>query len=291
MRVARTGSLLALLVLIMTGCGADTSGAHQTSYESRLTEDAGIAVDATMVSDAEIRRPGESFIGHWAHRQVLSGFTDLPVFGATYSETVGTFKLEMIDDVDGVVVLMETCSVVLRRTVDAVTTTIPQQFIDALPISVRPAKIEGDEITIRSYIELNGVRLNNPQEDPLPTDADDPRIYDQDGDNKPGMTVLVAGILDGEVQVVQRTRTRHQGTLTEETINGTVQWAADEEILGADNAALAQGASVEPHMDLEKSWFVARPISQGKTCEEILNEAETLFPEDVGIEPDTAPEP
>ena len=275
-----------LLAGLLWGCGAETAGFDQTSYPVRIVVDAGASADAGAGGDADVIGTNEAFVGHWAHRQVLAGITDLPVFGPTYSETVGTFRWHVIVDEDGVLVLMETCSVVLRRTVDEVRTVIPQQFIDALPISVRPARIVDDEITVRYFIELNGVRLDNPEADALPTDDRDPRIYDQDGDGQPGMTVVIEGIIDGEVQVVQRTRTRHRGTLSAGVINGTVQWQADEEILGADNDLLAQGASVEPHTNADKSWFVARPISAGQTCADILEAEDTFFPEDTGIAPD-----
>ena len=274
-----------LFCSLIMGCGAETDGFGGTSYPIRIVADAQVSSDVGPIRDAGTIGVNGAFLGHWAQRQVLAGITDLPVFGPTYSETVGTFKWQVIPDEDGVLVLVETCSVVLRRTEDAVTTVIPQQFIDALPISVRPANIEDGALNVRYFIEPNGVRLDNPEEDTLPTDAADPRVYDQDGDGKPGLTVIIAGIIDGEVQVVQRTRTRHQGTLSDGAIRGIVGWRADEEILGADNDILKQGASVEPHVDPEKSWFVARPIDAEQSCAEILGASDTLFPEDTGIQP------
>ena len=274
---------ITIFSILNLGCGAETVGADHTDYLAQAVIDSGVTADAGILMDRGVINENEPFIGHWAHRQVLAGFTDLPVFGSTYSETVGTFRLEIIPDEDGVIVLMDTCSVVLRRAIDAVTTTIPQQFIDALPISIRPAKIQGNELDIRYFIELNGTRLNNPETDALPTDPDDPRVYDQDGDGQPGMTVLVEGIIDGEVRLVQRTRTRHHGVLENEVIRGTVQWEADEEILGADNPALVQGATVEPHSQVEKSWFVARPINANSTCDDVLSGEDELFPEDTGL--------
>ena len=88
------------------GCGAETSGSSSSSYAEQTSVDAGVQDDANELRDAETPVDNNPFIGHWAHRQVLAGFTDLPVFRATYSETVGTFKLDIIPDEDVVLVLM-----------------------------------------------------------------------------------------------------------------------------------------------------------------------------------------
>ena len=45
--------------------------------------------------------------------------------------------------------------------------------------------------------QLIGVRLDNPATDPLPTEAYDERIFDQEGDGKPGATATIAGGIDG----------------------------------------------------------------------------------------------
>ena len=46
-------------------------------------------------------------------------------------------------------------------------------------------------IKFSKMVELNGINLKDPLNDLLPTDPNDERIYDQDLDGHPGVTVFV----------------------------------------------------------------------------------------------------
>jgi hypothetical protein len=127
---------------------------------------------------------------------------------------------------------------------------------------------------------VKGVRLENPESDPLPTSADDPRVFDQDGDGNPGVTVHVEvmGLIGGDIYVVQRDRTRLSGVVTSDVaIDGLVEWTSEQSVLGASNAFLLGGTAVRPDPDLSHSYFRARRVEGHVTCADLADVAEALF--------------
>ena len=76
----------------------------------------------------------------------------------------------------------------------------------------RPLYVDGEQWIFGHAVQVQGAHLVMPNSEALPADAADPRVFDQDQDGLPGVTVLIEGILDGSVQVVQRTHTRMVGT-------------------------------------------------------------------------------
>ena len=106
-----------------------------------------------------------------------------------------------------------------------VATTIPDAVVQSIPTREFIALLDGDGVGA-SYqsqigVELWGVKLDDPYNDPLPTDKSDPRVYDQDGDGKPGVT-LDLGHGQCTMAVIQRAISRWTGTVQSPTrIEGT----------------------------------------------------------------------
>ncbi|HEX4447468.1 MAG TPA: hypothetical protein VH044_12055, partial [Polyangiaceae bacterium] len=117
--------------------------------------------------------------------------------------------------------------------------------------------------------------------DSLPTSAGDPRVFDQDGDQSPGVTIQVtlAGTAT-PVYVVQTERDTFSGTadgagnLTASVADDTVQ-----NVLGSSNPLLASAAlTSEP--DSNSADNVARfvRIPAHLACSDLVAQAGTLFP-------------
>lgn len=235
--------------------------------------------DAAIEPDAQGEDLRAPFVGYWAQAQYQAGVSALPVLGDVDTTTIGTLRVEIRpdpDDVDGLIVLTETCQALITREIDVVETIIPPSFIAALEITERRAQIDGARLVAPSFIELRGVVLDDEGE-PLPTEPDDPRVLDLDEDGHPGLTVRVAGLIDGEVYLVQRQTSDLDGVLEGDRLDGLVGWLTEESVLGSDNPALAMGAPLVPDPDPAASTFRSTRISSERDCAWILANTEALF--------------
>jgi len=123
-------------------------------------------------------------------------------------------------------------------------------------------------------LDVVGATLTNADADALPTDADDLRVSDPDRDGNPGVTVLVRGMVDGEVYVVQRGRSSLRTSfVSSDRIEGVVDWSAEQNVLGASARVLRNPPPTEPDPDPTRNRFVAVRLDAGATCTSVLNES------------------
>lgn len=66
-------------------------------------------------------------------------------------------------------------------------------------------RVEGNEVSIGDFGFLLGWDSDQPRLDEIPTDPDDPRVEDRDGDGNPGVSLALEGVRQGQAFVVSRT--------------------------------------------------------------------------------------
>lgn len=283
----RTGSVFLgalLITLALFGCDA--------AAEAELvdaTDVPGGGGDLDGPTTPEIRvldepdRPltPQGLEGAWAQRTVQAAVTDLPVLGQTATRTTTTFLLQAQLEDGGLTLSTTTCALEIDNGTELVRTLVPQALVDSLPVADRHAtvaELEGVWVYEQaSYTEVRGATLLDPVGDALPTTAEDPRVNDQDGDDKPGVTLVVTGLVDGEVYVVQRGTSALSGHATNaNTIEGLVTWTAEQVTLGTDNPSLGTERPSRPDSP-EKSTFRMVRVVDGCTCEDVLSAGEALF--------------
>lgn len=137
---------------------------------------------------------------------VVVGAT-VPVLGSTTTTTVTTSLVE-VDDAGQAVA--RTCSVETKG--PGFTSRMPRQTIAKLPHTRFPLVVDGTTVSF----DLGEGRLGWRGTGAIPTDADDPRVFDLDGDGLPGARLeLDLGAMGSwTLQVVNRGRTALTGTLT-----------------------------------------------------------------------------
>jgi len=155
-----------------------------------------------------------------------------------------------------------------------VSTEIPAAFMALLHPTPRTATIREEDAKIvfvgDPYVEVRGARLGVPATDALPVDPADPRVFDQDGDGHPGMSVSVQilGIIEGQTYVVQRVRCTLSGSVTSaDRIGGTIEWSDEQAVLEATNPLLKVDTIGYPDPDPGKHRFVMVRVEQPLTCE------------------------
>jgi len=120
------------------------------------------------------------------------------------------------------------------------------------------------------------------QKDPLPEDANDKHVFDQDGDGKPGVTIVVTSPLQGERYMVRRAIwSLGEGQLQQDglTIKGEVKsFSIEEKAIGADPEVLKQPSTIGQASD-KPSSFILKRISDSSTCDYVRQASEVLFSE------------
>jgi hypothetical protein len=127
-----------------------------------------------------------------------------------------------------------------------------------------------------------GVRLANPAKDPLPTEADDPRIADDDHDGKPGVTatITVTPTLKGEVYIARREIFAYDVTeQADGSLTGVVRDHSQQLVVGASDPIFEMSSGQwKQHPDLTKSPIILKPVGRSWNCARLKAERDRLFP-------------
>ena len=172
----------------------------------------------------------------------------------------------------------ELCDVHLTSTSKMITMTLPQAFIRALPPVITDAVLDrrGGKLrfTQRPETIVLGASLSQPKTEPLPTEQDDPRVVDSDGDGHPGVTVNVSGFVSGDIYLVQRGTSSLDGWAQGDGFAGAVRFTNEQKILDATSRFLKSGPNAKP--DLKKSRFVLKRVPSSTTCAQAKRLASSL---------------
>ena len=277
-------SALIVAACLMGGCGAETDNSGESAYgdqrfESTLDMGAQGGASAGAQAGEDTGGSSERFEAPevWARQNIMVGLAELPAFGIVLSETRTTLRTT-ITNTDGVLISREeTCKIEIDRPdASEVATTIPQAFSDSIALFDRALTMEGDALQFAQVVQVQGAYLKDPASDELPTTTDDPRVFDQDQDGQPGLTVLISGLLEGNLQVIQRLTTRLSGEIDGDQMEGILTWKTEEHVISGSNPILARDVPLAVHPEYP-SYFVARRVSSEMTCAEILAESDSIF--------------
>lgn len=222
--------------------------------------------------------------GTWAHLQVMSSITNAPVLGTINLKTLTTIRLEVTQKGTDLSIVFEPCAVESESSSPFFKVIFPEAFVKHMGIDTKPARLEFRENSWQlfqpRYTIVRGVKLQDPEKDPLPTDPNDPRIFDQDKDGKPGMTIRVnvLGFIEGEIYIIQRDwNSLRSTTLNTMIIDGLIEWGSEQVVLGASNPLLAGQSENIPDPKKENSYFRTTRVEPNTTCEQIVKNRDKLF--------------
>jgi hypothetical protein len=123
-----------------------------------------------------------------------------------------------------------------------------------------------------SFVEVIGATLADPANDPLPTDASDTRVVDQDQDGNPGVTIKLGGSVSGDLYVVQRQKSELTGiAVSPNRLEGHYGFTSEQNVLDSNPAYLkplaAQTAVADPN--LCASTFTMVRVQASTTCADV----------------------
>ena len=274
-----------IIMLIFIACGAETSSTGSSDYDAKIMK-MDTELSDQFSTDMFTTNPEDEIGGYYGQRIILSGIAEVPVLGFQETNTVGLALVEINNDNGILSSRIKTCETKIQRPDDIVTTVIPEAFIESLPITYRSGFVNDNSVELSRLVELNGIRLNDPLMDDLPDNVNDERIYDQDGDGYPGVTVFVSGLISGQINLIQRTITQLSGQFLDGKISGIVRWDIDEQILDSDQDLLKMGAPIIPNEDESRSVFELVKIPEEFDCSNLIENSANLFdPEPLILNP------
>lgn len=287
----------ALTLALAAGCGSSSSngnsggsgGAGGSSAGGAGAGGAGAPGDAG-VPDVCVSQPPATSVsdvsGHFAYRWAGSQIVQAPAFTQPFTTT--TVSILLVDQTQNgtkVTVHGQYCDQFIDNGNSPVQVVIPDAFKKSLPAFTRngtfaQASDGYRHFKLPGFVEVEGAHLTNPATDPLPTSATDPRVYDEDGDGKPGMTIKLVKPIDGSIYVVQRQTTGFDGVaVSADRIEGKFTYNSEQIILESNPASIKQ-LSPQAHADPVAchSTFVIARVPDTADCTWVLNHESTLFP-------------
>lgn len=237
-----------------------------------------------LVTGAEASKPSwPTLEGRWAFVHVTAAVSDAPLIGEVTSETRALGLLDLHQEGPVLALSEHVCDLRTRSPTPFVSTHYPKAFLTALSGNRREARLEaapegGYRFVQPKAWDVKGVQLDDPEQDPLPEDGEDPRLEDPDADGHPGLTVRIKGIASGDIRVVSKGWTALEGRVeSTERIEGRVAWRTEQRIVSTTNGLLSHQPKPEPHPDPERSWFRMVRVGSDTSCAGALAHTEVLL--------------
>ncbi len=126
-----------------------------------------------------------------------------------------------------------------------------------------------------------GIDLADPANEPLPTDPNDPRIIDSDGDGNPGVTARIRlnDEIEGELFLARREIFAYD--VTQESADrmvGTITDSSEQLVLGATNDLFLVPAQWEQIDDPERNPVIWQRVDDDMDCAGLAAARDELFP-------------
>lgn len=282
-------------MLVLAACGdgngnaaTDTSPSNSasTSRAAPATTEAATATsDATSTTgpvstEADDTVLGDELVGRWAHYDVV----------AYEDETLKTLIIsygfnDFTEAADQIVDQASFCFSE-QRTDQPIETSLSDAATQAIEPPETPVEVDIVDGILRVRRAATptpvGIRLDDPANESLPTDPNDPRIVDDDGDGKPGLTVSirVTDDLTGELYIARREIFAYEAFLREpDVLTGTVTDNSEQLVIGASDPIFASSpANWAQYPDLSKSPLILKRVEADWDCERLAAERDELFP-------------
>jgi hypothetical protein len=270
--VRRLVAVLLAAVLLAGGCGSADDDSGDEAQPGDET--------STTVAAAESDVPGAELVGRWAHYDIVAyedsmmktqiisyGFTDFTVDGDQLIESEEFCFADQASD-------------------QPIETSISDEATQAIKPVSTPVEVSGEPGAWRVMRPGTptpvGIRLDDPADEVLPSDKDDPRIVDDDGDGNPGITVTVriGDGIEGELYIARREIFAYDLLqVGPDSMRGTVTDSSEQLVIGASlDLLLATDAQWEQVPDLSLSPILLERVGDDWDCDRLKAERDALFP-------------
>jgi hypothetical protein len=262
--VPRLATALLAVGLLAGACGGDDDAAEATPDTTEAAPD---------VAGAELA-------GRWAHYDIVA-YEDPMMKTMIISYGFTDFAVE-----DGQLIESEEFCFAEQQSNQPIETSLADEATQAIKPVSTPVEVSGEEGAWRVMRPATptpvGIELDDPANDVLPTDPDDPRIVDDDGDGKPGITVVVTlgEGLEGELYIARREIFAYDLVQDgPDSMSGTVTDSSEQLVIGASLPVLETAAGQwEQVDDLSFSPILLERVEEDWDCDRLEAERDELFP-------------
>lgn len=274
-----------VLAISFFSCGVETAPDSQNNEIQNLEELAPETPTAPEIPTTPPHPLAALVEGTYALRTDSVTEGNFPIIGRIESRMISYALATIQQEGEGFTVTEQSCRYEMGGGSDAM-------ISDTVPTSLEPVTAvitfegEGDNITYQreETVQLIGIRLDDPANDPLPTDPEDERIFDQEGDGKPGATASIAGgidggeLLSGDAYFIQRQKFSYSGTRNRNgKLTGLLDDDSNQQVIDATNGFLMlEITNSVPLPELSTATLV--PLNGQYDCARISAESATLFP-------------
>jgi hypothetical protein len=279
--------VMALVVVLVSGCGDDDGGDDDVPAIDASVPDAKPVdqIDAGCLPQPDAGASGKELgdvSGTWAVNERVIALVGAPLNSKQLSRQLYVFVITQkgtelaIDE--------HMCDIQVDDTEGLETTrTLPKLWED-LPVNPRVGfvienKAGGFNFGTEKKFRVRGAALDNVESDPLPTTADDARLRDQDSDAKPGITLLLDGIIDGKAYVVQREFNQYDAQLVgPDRIEGRSMWGSEQVYIDSEPDYIKElGIQASPDPDPSKHNVLLVRVPDGSDCAYLIANQCSLF--------------
>lgn len=275
--------LVAAGLLVLAACGGDDGASPTTTAPLPATTLPAATAPVTTVPDEVL---GSELVGRWAHYDIVA-YEEPMMKVLIISYGFNDFRVE-----DGRLVDAGSFCFAEQVTDQPIEITLSDEATQAIkPVPV-PVEVSLDAGVLRVQRPATptpvGIRLDDPANEVLPADPEDPRIVDDDGDGHPGISVGVR-FGDGEealLFIARREIFEYDVTLTEpDALTGVVIDSSEQLVIGATNPLLlTTDAQWVQHPDLSRSPIILRRVTPDWDCDRLRAERDDLFPPNPDID-------
>lgn len=265
----RAALLMSLLLAVpLAACSSGGDDAEPASAEATSTTTASTLPDGA-----------EDLVGRYAHFDVVA-YDDATM--KTLIISTGFSDLELRDGVLWNQMTFCHADTVTDQAIDVSISDEATQAIKPIATPVEVTEVDGKLHVSRPATPTGiGIKLADPANDELPTDPEDPRIVDADGDGHPGVTstVRVGQDHSGEIYLARREIFAYEVTQqSPDRLVGTITDNSEQLILGASNPAFLTPAQWKQLDDPERNPVIWQRVDDDLDCAGLAEQRDELFP-------------
>jgi hypothetical protein len=274
---------------LVSGCssGSDPDpSSSSTGMASGTTGGAGGGGGGEVSCEPDGAADVPDVAGRFAYHEVTSRLVVAPGFADPFhTRVVSVMLVDQTQAGEAIGFDAQYCQHYTEDPDAAVHVIIPEAFVAGMPPFSRTgtyvAAGGSHTYALPKFYQVQGVTLGDVPNEALPTAPDDPRVVDQDADGKPGMTLRLTGLVDGELYVVQRQYTEilDGGPVSADALKGPVGFVSEQVILESDPPSLkdlASDATTDPSHCV--SYFEMARVPDDADCAYVNENFATLFP-------------
>jgi hypothetical protein len=236
--------------------------------------------------------PPDDLTGWWALDETQTALvSNVPAIGTMTQTSRSLYLVEISQntaDPERPLMRARLCDWVTADDIGLTTTAMNPSIFALMASMTRELTLTDDpaepRLTTSEGIQLRGLRLDAPAVDAFPTALDDPRVFDEDGDANPGVTLFLNGLFPGTLHVAHRHKARLDGCFLEaDHVAGLTTWTTEQLILGSEPATLMDvQPDAQTHPDASLSFFSLRRATVDSAlitdCEALKSARDALFP-------------